>query len=144
MPKVPFLSWLIILVGLLLSATLRAGEAENCPICGMELAKDSKTSFESKRDKKPVTFCSFTCAVKFHKKNPKTELFAIDFLTGKRIDAQKAFFLIKSKALEKELPFGMPPTIVSFASEADAEKTKSRVKDGTIVKGFNAVEKIYE
>jgi YHS domain-containing protein len=116
----------------------------DCPVCGMHFKEDAKTSFESVRDGKPIHLCSFSCARRVHKKTPAAALKARDFETGAALDARTAWFLVKSKNVLKELDFDMPPSIVAFATEDAAKKARARLKDGEVVKGFDAVEKAYE
>lgn len=115
-----------------------------CPICNMVIQKDSKTAFESVRENKPVHVCSFSCAHRFHKRFPDAEIFVKDYVSGKRISAKVAFFLVKSKNILKEIDFEMPPTVVAFSTEADAKKVKARLGDGELVQGFDALQKVYE
>ena len=134
----------IFFVFLLLQTVALAGEKTKCPICGMNFEVGAKTSYESTRDGKPVAFCSFSCARRFHQKYPDAKLHAHDFETGKPVEASSAFFLAKSKNVLKELPFDMPPSVVAFAGREAANKTKARLGDGEVVKGFPALLKIYE
>jgi len=139
--SVLFLNLFLIICSLALGT-----ETQNlqCAICGMETKTGSKTSFESRRDGKPVRFCSFSCAHAFRKKYPNEKLMMNDFETGKPIDAKSAFFLANSENLLKELEFGMPPAIVAFEKEGSAKKVKARLKDGEIVNGLESLEKKYE
>lgn len=111
----------------------------------MKAGPSAKTGFESERNGKPTHFCSFACAHRFHSSadHRNAPLFAHDFKTGARLDAKQAFYLIKSKNISKELEFDMPPTVVAFSSEQTAKEIQTRLKDGEVVKGFEAVEKAY-
>lgn len=129
------------------SRPLLAADALQCAICVMPVKADSKTRFDSTRNGKPVTFCSFSCAHGFHKKFPGERLEGHDFETGQPVDVQSAFFLAKSENifnLVKELEFGMQPTVIAFAKEGAAKKIKEQVKDGEVIKGFEALKKLYE
>ena len=139
-PMTPRAYLLILLI--LFTIPALAAKVE-CPICGMNFEEGARTSYAGKRGDKPVQFCSFSCAHKFHGHNPKAALEARDFDGGKAVDAGSAWFLIKSKNVLRELPFDMPPTVVAFSSEAAAKKTRERLKDGEVVKGFETVEKAY-
>jgi YHS domain-containing protein len=116
----------------------------NCVVCGMETKPGSKTAFESAKDGKPVRFCSFSCAHAFHKKFPKEKMGAKDYETGKDLDTHSAYFLVGSENILKEIEFGMPPAIVAFEKEDPAKKAQARLKDGEIIKGFDALGKKYE
>jgi len=116
-----------------------------CVVCGMKVPVDAKGGFEATRNEKTVHFCSFFCAKRFHshKKYQKTPLFTKDYLTGEKIDALSAHYLTKSKKLSKEVTFGMAPIVAAFKSEAPAKKVQSEYKEGVVVKGFAALEKLY-
>lgn len=143
-------NFLFVLLPLLVSGfspPLLAGDALQCAVCGMPVKANSKTRFDSTRDGKPVTFCSFSCAHGFHKKFPKEHLEGHDFDTGQPVYVQSAFFLAKSENifnLVKELEFGMQPTVVAFAKEGAARKVREQVRDGEVIKGFEALQKLYE
>lgn len=137
-----FFPWIILLFGLLQN-TASSGEAFKCAICGMEFREKAKTAFESAPDGKPIHFCSYACIHRFHERYKDAPIFAHDFETGNRIEANTAFFLIKSKNVLKELDFDMPPSVVAFSKKESAEKAQSRLKDGEIVTGYAALEKVY-
>ena len=119
-------------------------EVRKCAVCGMEFSQGSKTSYEATIEGKALPLCSFQCAVRTHRKYPTAKLEAFDFMTGKRVPVETAFFLAKSKNLLSEVEFGMAPTIVAFADKKSAESTNSRLGDGTVVQGFSRLEKLYE
>lgn len=123
-----------------------AATEKNCAVCGMKTTTDAKTGFNSVKDGKPVYFCSFACAHRFHGSGAHKDapLFAHDYKSGAEIDANKAYYLVKSKSIAKEIDFDMPPTVVAFSTEQAAKETQSRVKDGEVVKGFEAVVKAYK
>jgi YHS domain-containing protein len=133
---------------LALTFTLIAGAAAttklHCSICGMDFTPTAKTSFASVHKGKPIHFCSFTCASRFHKKYPEEALSALDFLTGSKLETKSAYFLIRSKNILKELEFDMPPSVVAFKTSAAAKKTQARLGDGEVVQGLGALEKAYD
>jgi hypothetical protein len=135
-----------VVLGTLWAPALQAhpGDSISCRLCGMHFKEAAKTSFESTRDGTPLHVCSFSCAKKLRGKQPNAPLKSHDFDTGAPIDAGTAWFLIKSKNVQKELDFDMPPSVVSFSTELTARKTRDRLKDGEVVKGFEKVEKAYE
>jgi hypothetical protein len=135
---------LLIWTSLVLAVAIASAAPENCSICGMSISSASKTTFTTERDGKTTEFDSFTCASRFQAKYPKAALWARDFLTGKKIEASKAFYLVKSEKIQKEVEFGMMPTVVAFADEAEARKKQKALGDGEIVKGFAAARKAYE
>ncbi|MBI4403782.1 MAG: nitrous oxide reductase accessory protein NosL [Deltaproteobacteria bacterium] len=119
-------------------------EPSRCVICGMEIKKDAKIIFESVRDGKPIHFCSFSCVHSFHSKYRDAPVFVYDFNSGKKVNAQSAFFIVKSKNILKELEFGMPPAVVAFLDEASARKVQVRLKDGEVVRGYETLEKMFQ
>lgn len=121
-----------------------AKNVQKCDICRMKV--DARTHFEGieQENKKPVHFCSFICAHQYRRKDAKAPLSVYDFGTGKKVNADKAFFLVKSKNIANELGFGMPPLVVGFVTKADADKVQKRLADGNVVEGFNAVQKTYK
>ena len=121
-----------------------AAESLKCSVCGMEFKKEAKTAFESTRNGKPVHFCSFTCAERFHKSSKDTPLFILDYENSGRINANDAFFLVNSKNILPELDFDMPPSVVAFSKEESAKKVQTRLKDGQVVKGYDALEKLFK
>lgn len=125
---------------------LASGIERECSICGMKTSTDAKTGFDSVRDGKPVYFCSFACAHRFHEAaaHKNAPLSAHDYQTGAAIDSGSAYFLVKSKNITKEVDFDMPPTVVAFATESGAKEVQSRLKDGEVVKGLDAVTKAYK
>src|SRR5476651_1678152 len=100
---------LIYTLFLIFSATAMAAD---CPVCGMHFKDGAKTSYETVKDGKPVHVCSFSCARRVHKKMPEAPLKAVDFETGASVDANSAWFLVKSKKCLKELDFDMPPSVI--------------------------------
>ena len=115
-----------------------------CAVCGMDFSPGSRTSFEATIEAKSTPLCSFQCAARTHRKYPTAKLEAFDYLTGKRLPAETAFFLAKSQNLLKEVEFAMAPTVVAFASEKPAQTSKARLGDGVVVQGFSQLEKQYE
>ena len=144
-----FTARLGLVCGLLLALTqftfaADAEVKERCPVCGMFTKEKSPTSFVVTHHGQPAHFCSFSCAVAFHRKSPEVPMTAFAYGTGTPVDAEKAFYLIKSGKLAEEFKFAMPPVVVAFASRAEAEKAKERVKEGEILEGFSAVQKVYQ
>jgi len=135
---------ILLCLGLGYFAFAAAATQLTCAICGMPLEARAKTSFESTRNGKPVAFCSFACAMRFHRESPKTPLRAYDFETGKAIDALDAYFLVKAKGALKDLGETMPPVVPAFATEADAQKKQKELHEGHVVHGLDAAGKVYE
>jgi hypothetical protein len=138
--------WIVLGTLGLLFAFYSQAEPSKCAVCGMEVSAKSRTSYSAAKAGTPVKLCSFVCAHSFHEKFPAAKLSATDFLTGKSIPADAAYYMVKSKTLaaRKDLEFEMPPPIVAFGNETEAKKFQSELKDGEILKGFPAVEKKYE
>ncbi|TVM00618.1 MAG: hypothetical protein CV087_13555 [Candidatus Brocadia sp. WS118] len=90
-----------------------------CPWCGM-LVTDSKTAYflllNAGEEKKA---CCIHCAISFKTKfhDNLTSMKTLDYFTGDRVDAQKAWF-IKNSTITLEN--SMPPYILAFASEQSA------------------------
>jgi len=126
------------LIAFFLSIGLAFGAlAHECLVCGMEVKPAARTAFESIQEKKPVHFCSLSCARAFHTKYPATPVTAHDYETGDSIDAKAAYFLIKSEKIVKEMGFGMAPMVVAFSKEAAAKKKQAALKEGEVVKGYD-------
>ena len=142
--SIPFVFIFLAIFGVLQVALAHAESPVTCAVCGMEMKPGARASFESIRNEKPVYLYSYSCAHAFHSKYPDAPLFAFDWDTGSKIDVKSASFLVKSKNVLKELEFGMAPTVVAFSSEALAKKHHDRLKDGEVVKGYEALEKIFQ
>jgi len=120
-------------------------QGSQCSICQMEVRETAKSSFESVRNNSPVRFCSFSCASRFHKKYPNAHLSAHDFEKPEtKLDAESAFYLTKSKKLSSQLEFPMEPSVAAFNTKEAAEKKQRELKEGTVIKGFEALEKLHE
>ena len=133
----------LFLITFLLHVVSSAQDALRCPVCGMDL-KSSTVSFETTQNGKSAYTCSFACAHRYHRKHPEASLHIRDFTNGKRLDVNDAFFLVKSKNLLKEVEVLMPPAVIAFQTEGDAQKASKRLGDGTVVKGFDAAIRVYE
>ena len=117
-----------------------AGTLE-CPICGMHFKATARTSFLAQYEKKPLNLCSFACATKLSDRQSGATFQVLDFASGNLIDAEKAFFLIKSKNLLKELEFDMPPSVVAFAQKAQAQAKQKAIGDGEVINGWKDLKK---
>ena len=93
---------------------------------------------------KTLRFCSFSCAHRFHRAHTETGFAVRDYESGKEISASRAFFVLDSKNILKELPFDMAPTVVGFGAEASARSKIKGLGDGEVVQGMDALEKRYE
>lgn len=114
-----------------------------CPVCGMHFNSTAKTSFQAHEGEGKKQVCSFSCASRL-KKRFHSKLQAKDYSSGEWIEAESAYYLIRSRNLLKELDFDMPPSVVAFGSEREAYKKLKELGDGKIVGGFGALEKTYE
>ena len=139
-----FMAGLFFLSLLMMSSLSQAAPSSTCVVCGMEVKPNAKASFESIKEEKSVPLCSYTCAHRYHSKYADLPLFTFDFDTGSKLDAKSAYYLVKSHNVLKEVEFGMAPTVVAFASEAEAQKNQTRLKDGEVVKGYEALEKTFK
>ncbi len=131
---------LFFLLFLFFSALAGANPLE-CPLCGMSFKATAKTSFLATHEAKPLPLCSFACAVKLFDRKNGTTFHVLDFSSGKQFSADKAFFLVKSKNLLKELEFDMPPSVVAFLDEAQARAKQKTLGDGEVVHGWKALKK---
>ena len=130
-----------LLMALLLGVSIAQAAVERCSLCRMRVKDDSKTHFVVSHDGKTHHMCSFICAKHYRKRFPKSEIFIHDYSTNKRVPADKAYFIVKSKNLESQLHFGMPPAVVGFSKKSLAEELKTQLKDGKVVRGFHEIEK---
>ena len=129
---------------LMMTSHSLAATSSTCAVCGMKVKPNAKASFEAIKEEKPIALCSYTCAHRFNSKYSESALFTFDFDTGSKLDAKSAYYLVKSSNVLKEVEFGMAPTVVAFASEAEAKKNQTRLRDGEVVKGYEALEKTFK
>ena len=115
----------------------------NCDVCGMTLSENAKNHIVLKNEaveKNTLHVCSFTCFLKAKKNAPKYSKVEIsDFNNpGKFLDADKAFFLVKSAKIKKDLgELVMPPYFGAFATKQLAETAKAKYGDGIVVRGID-------
>jgi hypothetical protein len=114
-----------------------------CPICGMQTKEKSPTSFTATFKEKELHFCSFVCAKRFHTKYPSTALFTFELGTGKKLPAEKAYFLIQSEKLLEELSATMPPVTAAFSDEEAGKKKQALLGEGKLIFGFSGLEKAF-
>lgn len=135
-----FIIPLFLLFGLFSAPNLFAVQPE-CPVCGMTFKPLAKTAFLTKIQDKPRHLCSFACAAKTADKAHGVKFEVADFNRAKMVDADNAYFLIRSKNLLKELDFDMPPTVVAFASEKEAKEKAAKLGDGEVIHGWKKLKK---
>ncbi len=128
-----------LILPLLILVSVASAKEADCVVCGMKVKEGARVGFEAVHENKAIHFCSFACASAFHKKHPDSALRAFNYLGGEPVDAAKAFYLVKSKGLLKEVEFGMPPVVAAFSSKADAEGAAKRLGDGKVVQGLESV-----
>jgi len=112
-----------------------------CPICGMHFSATAKTSYLTTHENKPLHLCSFSCAAKLSDRHASATFTAIDFSSGKKIPAESAYFLIRSKKLLTELEFDMPPSVVAFADAEVAKAKQQALGDGEVIRGWKSLKK---
>jgi nitrous oxide reductase accessory protein NosL len=107
--------------------------ADKCPMCGMNLSGNENTAFVvTMKTGEDVTYCCAHCGLWVMAKeadkvkSAKTR----DFINGEWVDASKAVYLFKSKAVP-----ACAPSWIAFGSKKDAERFK---------KGFGGTIYAYE
>lgn len=118
--------------------------ASKCPVCGMDVRETSKIIFQFAEKENKTEVCSFVCASRYHRKHSDLSLTVKDFSSTEFVDVKKAYFLVKSKNILKEVDTRMLPPVIGFKSEQAALEMKKRLNDGDIVQGFDAAVRVYE
>jgi nitrous oxide reductase accessory protein NosL len=96
--------------------------ADKCPLCGMNLSGNENTAFVvTMKTGEDVTYCCPHCGlwVMAKEKDKVKSAKARDFISGEWIDASKAVYLFKSKAVP-----ACSPSWIAFGSKKDAERFK--------------------
>ncbi len=130
--------------GILLSHVLWAADVD-CDVCGMIIKDKVSNHFILKKatvTEKALNACSIPCVTKAKKSSAHyTKVEVSDFNhPGKFLDGDKAFFLIKSKNLKKDLgDMVMPPHVVACATKEEAAAAQKKYGDGKVVQGFDNV-----
>ncbi len=113
--------FVVVFVFLLMMASL-ATAADKCPLCGMNLSGNENTAVVvTMKTGEDITYCCAHCGLwvmakeKDKVKSAKTR----DFISGEWVDASKAIYLFKSKAVP-----ACSPSWISFGSKKDAESFK--------------------
>ncbi len=112
--------------------------ADKCPLCGMSLSGNENTAFVvTMKTGEEVTYCCAHCGLwvmakeKDKVKSAKTR----DFISGEWVDASKAVYLYKSKAVPS-----CSPSWISFGSKKDAESFRKGF--GGRIYGYNEALKV--
>ncbi len=102
----------------LLAAHVSALGADTCAKCGMDLSKHTHTRYETVLgDGTRVVTCGVQCGMMLEAARGVQRAWATDFISGRRIDASKAWYVVGSSAVPD-----MAPGAIAFASREDAEK----------------------
>ena len=73
-----------------------------CYVCELDLSDFATTRYTIvTKDKKTLETCSFYCAAKAIQNHKARKISAVDFNTGKKINAKKAIYVIGSAVKEK-------------------------------------------
>ncbi len=95
-----------------------AWAAGTCAKCGMDLSKHVHTRYETVlADGSRVVTCGAQCGLLLEAAKGVQRAWATDFITGRRIDASKAWYVVGSSAVPD-----MAPGAIAFASREDAER----------------------
>ncbi|WP_025324029.1 nitrous oxide reductase accessory protein NosL [Deferrisoma camini] len=101
-----------------LTATAVAAEGGRCAKCGMALAGHGHTRFELVlADGTRAVTCGVQCGLMLARSRGVQRAWATDFISGKRIDATRAWYVVGSAAVPD-----MAPGLIAFASREDAER----------------------
>ncbi len=104
-------------LGFLIAAVPALG-AGTCAKCGMDLSKHTHTRYETVlADGSRVVTCGVQCGMMLEAARGVQRAWATDFISGRRIDAAKAWYVVGSSAVPD-----MAPGAIAFASREDAEK----------------------
>jgi hypothetical protein len=114
-------SFVILLAAAVLVALLVAAAAaqEKCPLCGMSIAGNENTAFVvTMKAGGDVTYCCSHCGlwVMATEKDKVQSAKVRDFISGEWLDATKAVYLYRSKAVP-----ACAPSWLAFGSKKEAE-----------------------
>lgn len=116
------LALLLVLPALLMLLAAPASAEDKCPVCGMSIAGNENTAFlVTMKAGGDVTYCCAHCGLwamaneKDKVQSGKTR----DLISGEWVDAAKAVYLSKSKAVP-----ACSPSWLSFGSKKEAELFK--------------------
>ncbi len=120
----------ILMIFAMATASIAAGKGNTCAKCGKEIQTQNARFYVVYKDGKKESFGCPHCGLSEVNKGNVKSAKATDFLRGKKIDAEKAFFL-------KGSDFGTccAPYWLSFSSKDEAEKFS---------KGFGGTVMTYE
>jgi len=129
----------LVFVGLAFASC--SADKEECSFCTIKMPHESKTVVLVEGKSTPQRACSITCALAYQRATGKKVRFlrVTDFLSGKTLDPQKAFYVKGSDVNPCEehsrslivSEFRTPlyldwsrytPTVLAFATREDAEK----------------------
>jgi nitrous oxide reductase accessory protein NosL len=116
---------LVAFIGVLALMVAFAGVAaaeDKCPMCGMTIAGNENTAFVvTMKAGDTVTYCCSHCGLwVMAKDKDKVQSAKVrDFISGEWIDAAKAFYVFKSKAVP-----ACAPSWLAFGSKKEAEMFK--------------------
>ncbi|MBI2608767.1 MAG: hypothetical protein HYW47_04110 [Deltaproteobacteria bacterium] len=133
--------FLILTSCMLLSLSIWAVDID-CDVCGMVIKDKAPNHFILKKavaSEKALNACSIPCVKKAKKSSAQyTKIEVPDFNhPGKFLDGEKAFFLIKSKNVKKDLgDMVMPPHVVAFTTKEEALASQKKYGDGEVVQGL--------
>jgi nitrous oxide reductase accessory protein NosL len=116
---------------LISSIAVAAQAADNCPLCGMTLSGNENTAFVvTMKTGEEVTYCCAHCGlwVMATEQDKVQSAKTRDFISGEWVDAAKAVYLHKSKAVP-----ACAPSWIAFGSKKQA---------GMFQKGFGG--KLYD
>ena len=95
-----------------------AWAAGTCAKCGMDLSKHIHTRYETVLgDGSRVVTCGVQCGLLLEAAKGVQRAWATDFITGRRIDASRAWYVVGSGAVPD-----MAPGAIAFRSKDDAER----------------------
>lgn len=120
----------ILMIFAMATASIAAGKGKTCPKCGKEIQTQSARFYVVYKDGKKESFGCPHCGLSEINNGNVKSAKATDFLRGKKINAEKAFYLKGSE-------FGTccTPYWLSFSSKDEAEKFS---------KGFGGTVMTYE
>lgn len=127
---------------LMLTGLAFAAQTRNCDVCGMIIPEKARNHVVLKNEdsnKKSLHVCSFGCVQKGQKYDSKYKIIEVANFNqpDQFLDADQAFFLIKSKKIKPDLGnFVMPPYFGAFKTQKEAEAAKEKYGDGAVVEGI--------
>ena len=115
---------LVVMIVLMLTAVAAVGAAaeDKCPLCGMTITGNENTAFVvTMKTGESVTYCCAHCGLwVMAKDKDKVQSAKVrDFISGEWIDASKAVYLFKSKAVP-----ACAPSWIAFGSKKEADMFK--------------------